>query len=90
MSGVVHERRAGLYDEFTAALKEKKMSIWKEFVDSANFNTIAKKDKITKCNKLSKILTSEGGNTGMNSKSKSKTEDYRSLVFRSTFLTSCC
>ena len=45
VSGVVHERRAGLYDEFTAALKEKKMSIWKEFVETASVNTGAKKDK---------------------------------------------
>ena len=79
VSGVVHERRIGLYNEFTAALKKKKKSIWKEFVDSANFNTIEKKSRITKCNKLSKILTSESGNTGISSKSKSKTADSAKL-----------
>ena len=79
VSGVVHERRIGLYNEFTAALKKKKKSIWKEFVDSSNFNTIEKKSKITKCNKLSKILTSESVNTGISSKSKSKTADSAKL-----------
>ena len=52
VSGVVHERRIGLYNEFTAALKKKKKSIWKEFVDSSNFNTIEKKSKITKMQQI--------------------------------------
>ena len=61
VSGLMHERRAGFYKEFTLALKAAyKDTLWKEFVEDIDSNNKNDgKNKITKCNKLSKILTSK-------------------------------
>eukprot|EP00943_MAST-04B_sp_MAST-4B-sp1_P002382 g2382.t1 len=59
VSGLAHERRKSFYDEFVKVLKENKEEIYKEFIqDVSNIKSVKYgKNKIMKCNQLSKILT---------------------------------